>query len=84
MALSSCTSSTQHSAAAAPSSSGPALTTHTNAAFSLGVPGTSTYKEDDEEKAVCNNFIGPKGPSGYGPAVFVARTTHAERRRSPT
>ena len=54
------------------------MTTHTDAAFSLGVPSTWTYKEGGEQKAVYNNFIGPKGPSGYEPAVSVARTTHAE------
>ena len=54
------------------------MTTHTDAAFSLAVPSTWTYKEGGEQEAVYNNFIGPKGPSGYEPAVFVARTTHAD------
>ena len=77
--LSSCTSSTQHPAApSAPIASGPALTTHTDAAFSLSVPSTWTYKEGGERKAVYNNSIGPKGPSRCERAVLVTRTTHAD------
>jgi hypothetical protein len=75
VALSSCMSST-HSAA--PTASGPALITHTDAAFSLSFPNTWTYKEGSDQKGVYNNFIGPKGASGYEPAVLVARTAPAD------
>jgi hypothetical protein len=78
VAMSSCTSSTHSAAPSAPTASGPDLITHTDAAFSLSFPNTWTYKEGSEQRGVYNNFIGPKGASGYEPAVLVARTTHAD------
>jgi len=65
-------------AAPTPTSSGPALVTHTDSAFSLGYPATWTYREGTGPYGIYNNFIGPKGPNGFEPAVLVGRTVHAD------
>jgi len=78
--LAGCGSSTsaQHSSSPTPATSGPALVTHTDSAFSLSYPSSWTYKEGTGPYGIYNTFVGSKGPSGYEPSVLVGRTVNAD------
>jgi len=74
----SCATSKGHQVTAAPTPGAAALLTHTDSAFSLGYPAGWTYREGSSPYGIYNNFIGPKGPSGYEPSILVGRTEHAD------
>ena len=54
------------------------VSTESYADFSLTYPANWTYKEGTGKYGVYNNFLGPKGPSGYAPSLTIGRTSNAD------
>jgi hypothetical protein len=54
------------------------MATENYADFSLTYPANWTYKEGTGKYGVYNNFLGPKGPSGYESSVTISRTSNAD------
>ena len=56
----------------------PTMVTESYADFSLTYPANWTYKEGTGKYGVYNNFLGPKGPSGYESSVTISRISNAD------